>query len=71
MERFTKEWFAEVLDRMIRTGAEVALASGISTAKAFNEIHWGVVVQSVVLGMVTCFLLAVAGLPERKSETID
>lgn len=69
MKRFSREWFKEVLDRMIRTGAEVALASGISTATAFDEIHWTIVCQSVVLGMLTSFLLAVAGLPERDTTT--
>lgn len=69
MERFSKEWFKEVLDRMIRTGAEMALASGISTATAFSEVHWAIVIQSVILGMLTSFLLAVAGLPERKPTT--
>lgn len=64
MERFTKEWFSIVIDRMIRTGAEMALASGISTAATFSEVHWTIVWQSVVLGMLTSFLLALAGLPE-------
>ena len=65
MKRFTKEWFYEVFDRMIRTGAEVALASGISTATTFSEVNWTIVGQSVVLGMITSFLLALVGLPER------
>ncbi len=73
MERFTKEWFAEVIDRMIRTGAEMALASGISTAVTFDEVHWTVVIQSVLLGMLTSFLLALAGLPDHtdKTESVD
>ena len=68
MERFSKQWFYEVFDRMIRTGAEVALASGISTATTFNEVHWSIVIQSVILGMLTSLLLAIAGLPERKTD---
>lgn len=68
MKRFTKEWFEEVLDRMIRTGAEMALASGISTAVTFAEVHWTIVGQSVILGMLTSFLLALAGLPERNKN---
>lgn len=67
MERFTKQWWNEVLDRMIRTGAEVALASGISTATVFSSVNWSVVAQSVALGMLTSFLLAVAGLPNKES----
>lgn len=52
---------------MIRTGAEVALASGISTATVFSSVNWSVVAQSVALGMLTSFLLAVAGLPNKES----
>lgn len=60
---FTKEWFTATLIRMIRTGAEAALAV-IGSTTMFGGVDWRVVGSSTALAMVVSFLLALKGLPE-------
>lgn len=64
---FTKKWFEATLIRMIRTGAEAALAV-IGSTTMFGGVDWKVVLSSTVLAMVVSFLLALKGLPEVIDE---
>lgn len=64
---FTKKWFEATLIRMIRTGAEAALAV-IGSTTMFGGVDWKVVLSSTVLAMIVSFLLALKGLPEVIDE---
>lgn len=64
---FTKKWFEATLIRMIRTGAEAALAV-IGSTTMFGGVDWRVVGSSTLLAMVVSFLLALKGLPEVIDE---
>lgn len=66
---FTKEWFTATLIRMIRTGAEAALAV-IGSTTMFGGVDWRVVGSSTLLAMVVSFLLALKGLPEVTEEEL-
>ena len=63
MNIFTKQWFKATLVRMLRTGAEAALAVIGSTAY-FGEVDWKMVGSSTLLAMIVSFILAIKGLPE-------
>ena len=60
---FTKKWFEATLIRMLRTGAEAALAVIGSTAY-FGDVDWKVAGSSTLLAMIVSFILAIKGLPE-------
>lgn len=60
---FTKEWFTATFIRMIRTGAEAALATIGSTA-LFEGVDWRIVGSTTLLAVIVSFLLALKGLPE-------
>ena len=60
---FTKAWFEATLIRMIRTGAEAALAV-IGSTSLFGGVDWRVVGSTTLLAVVVSFLLALKGLPE-------
>ena len=64
---FTKKWFEATLIRMIRTGAEAALAV-IGSTTMFGGVDWRVVGSSTLLAMIVSFLLALKGLPEVIEE---
>ena len=66
---FTKKWFEATLIRMIRTGAEAALAVTGSTTM-FGGVDWRVVGSSTLLAMIVSFLLALKGLPEVIEEEL-
>lgn len=66
---FTKKWFEATLIRMIRTGAEAALAV-IGSTTMFGGVDWRVVGSSTLLAMVVSFLLALKGLPEVNEEEL-
>lgn len=66
---FTKKWFEATLIRMIRTGAEAALAV-IGSTTLFGGVDWRVVGSSTLLAMVVSFLLALKGLPEVTEEEL-
>ena len=66
---FTKKWFEATLIRMIRTGAEAALAV-IGSTTMFGGVDWRVVGSSTLLAMVVSFLLALKGLPEVIDEEL-
>lgn len=64
---FTKKWFEATFIRMVRTGAEAALAV-IGSTTLFGGVDWRVVGSSTLLAMVVSFLLALKGLPEVTEE---
>ena len=66
---FTKKWFEATLIRMIRTGAEAALAV-IGSTTMFGGVDWRVVGSSTLLAMIVSFLLALKGLPEVSEEEL-
>ena len=66
---FTKKWFEATLIRMIRTGAEAALAV-IGSTTMFGGVDWRVVGSSTLLAMIVSFLLALKGLPEVIEEEL-
>ena len=66
---FTKKWFDATLIRMIRTGAEAALAV-IGSTTMFGGVDWRVVGSSTLLAMIVSFLLALKGLPEVIEEEL-
>ena len=66
---FTKKWFEATLIRMIRTGAEAALAV-IGSTTMFGGVDWRVVGSSTLLAMIVSFLLALKGLPEVIEEDL-
>lgn len=66
---FTKKWVEAMIVRMIRTGAEAALAV-IGSTTLFGGVDWRVVGSSTLLAMVVSFLLALKGLPEVNEEEL-
>lgn len=66
---FTKRWIEATVIRMIRTGAEAALAV-IGSTTMFGGVDWRVVGSSTLLAMVVSFLLALKGLPEVNEEEL-
>jgi hypothetical protein len=62
-EIFTKKWFEATFIRMLRTGAEAALAV-IGSTTMFGGVDWRIVGSSTALAMIVSFLLAIKGLPE-------
>ena len=66
---FMKKWFEATLIRMIRTGAEAALAV-IGSTTMFGGVDWRVVGSSTLLAMIVSFLLALKGLPEVVEEEL-
>ena len=66
---FTKKWFEATLIRMIRTGAEAALAV-IGSTTMFGGVDWRVVGSSTLLAVIVSFLLALKGLPEVIEEEL-
>jgi hypothetical protein len=56
-------WLRATIVRVIRTGAQAALAS-IGAAVAFSQIAWDEVAGVTGLAMLISFLMALTGLPE-------
>lgn len=67
---FTKEWLKATAIRMIRTFAEAALAYIGTGAMVIGDVNWIGVLSAGAFGAVTSFLLALAGLPEVKSDIL-
>lgn len=68
---FTKEWLKATAIRMIRTFAEAALAYIGTGAMVIGDVNWIGVLSAGAFGAVTSFLLALAGLPEVKSDILS
>lgn len=61
---FTKAFWKAACTRMIRTGAQVAVAS-IGTAAVLSDVNWLVLLSTVVLSMFLSLLNSIiTGLPE-------
>jgi hypothetical protein len=56
-------WLRATMTRVIRTGAQAALAS-IGAAVAFSQVAWDEVAGVTGLAMLIAFLMALTGLPE-------
>lgn len=67
---FTKEWLKATAIRMTRTFAESALAYIGTGAMVIGDVNWIGVLSAGAFGAVTSFLLALAGLPEVKSDIL-
>jgi hypothetical protein len=63
-----KEWGKAALIRAIRTFAESALAYIGTGALVLGDVNWWAVLSAGAFGFVTAVLLALAGLPEVKTE---
>ena len=68
---FTKEWWKAALIRAIRTFAESALAYIGTGAVVLGDVNWIAVLSAGAFGFVTAILLALAGLPEAKTQVIE
>ena len=65
-----KEWAKAALIRAIRTFAEAALAY-IGTGKLLlGDVNWLAALSAGAMGFVMAWLLALAGLPEVKANTV-
>ena len=63
-----KEWAKAALIRAIRTFAEAALAY-IGTGKlVLGDVNWLATLSAGAMGFVMAWLLALAGLPEVKTQ---
>ena len=67
---FTKEWLKATIVRMIRTFGESALAYIGTGAVLIGDVNWLGVLSAGAMGAAMSFLLALAGLPEVKSEEV-
>ena len=56
-------WLRATAVRVVRTGAQAALAS-IGAAVAFSQVAWDEVAGVTALAMLISFLMALTGLPE-------
>lgn len=66
-----KEWAKAALIRAIRTFAEAALAYIGTGAMVLGDVNWLAVLSAGGLGFVMAWLLALAGLPEVKTDPPD
>lgn len=66
-----KEWAKAALIRAIRTFAESALAYIGTGAIVLGDVNWLAVLSAGGLGFVMAWLLALAGLPEVKTDPPD
>ena len=60
-------WLKAAVVRAIRTFAQV-MASGITVGAALHEISWGYAASCAAVAAAYSLLMALAGLPEVKSE---
>ena len=65
---FTNEWLRASLIRAIRTCAQTAIAT-IGTAVVMQDVNWVAVLSASALAGIVSILMAIAGLPEVKSDT--
>lgn len=56
----SRAWWARVLDRMLRTGAQAALGAGVGTAATLGEVPWATVASVAGVAMVVAVLMALA-----------
>lgn len=66
MERFTKAWFKQVVDRAIRTAAQSAIGA-LAGCAAIHQVNGLMVLSTVALATLLSVLMSLAGLPEPES----
>ena len=66
-----KEWVKAAGIRALRTFGEAALAYIGTGAMVLGDVNWLGVLSAGALGALTSLLLALAGLPEVKSNTSE
>ena len=65
-----KAWIKAALVRAVRTVAQTAIAT-IGTAAVMQDVNWIAVLSASGLAGVVSILMAFAGLPEVKDESIS
>lgn len=60
----SRAWWARVIDRVLRTGAQAALGAGVGTAATLGEVPWLTVASVAGVAMVASVLMALAT-PDR------
>ena len=65
-----KAWIKAALVRAIRTVAQTAIAT-IGTAAVMQDVNWIAVLSASGLAGIVSILMAFAGLPEVKDESIS
>ena len=68
MNRNWTEWLKAAGIRAVRTFAEAALAYIGTGAVVLGDVNWLAVLSAGAFGAVTTLLVALAGLPEVKTE---
>ena len=66
-----KEWAMAALTRAVRTFAEAMLAYIGTGAIVLGDVNWLAALSAGGFGFVTAILLALTGLPEVKSVSIE
>lgn len=65
MKAFSKEWWADVLKRAIKTVAQTAIAT-IGTSALLTDVNWAIVASASALAGVLSVLMSFAALPIEK-----
>ena len=65
MKAFSKEWWADVLKRAIKTVAQTAIAT-IGTSALLTDVNWIIVASASALAGVLSVLMSFAALPIKK-----
>ena len=63
MNIFTKDWWKATCIRVIRTSAQVFVATLPTSAVFFNAVNWGMVGSTTGLAAIACFATCLSGLP--------
>lgn len=66
-----KAWIKAAGIRALRTFGQAALAYIGTGALVLGDVNWVAVLSAGALGAITSILMALAGLPEVKTEYID
>ena len=66
-----KAWLKAALIRAIRTFAEAMLAYIGAGALVLNDVNWIAALSAGAMGFICAILLALAGLPEVKTQPPD
>ena len=64
-----KKWWLQVLERAIKTFAEVFLATMGTSAVFIQQVPWLQCLSAGALGIVVCVLINIATLPEVPTST--
>lgn len=67
MKPFSREWWADVLIRALKTVAQTAIAT-IGTSALLTDVNWIVVGSASALAGVLSVLMSFAALPIKKED---